>query len=283
MADNRIRSIAIVGGGAAGWLAAATLARVLKRDYCEIQLIESPQPRPRLISESGSPAWHRLQQLLGIDEADLIRKTQATFKLGVEFCDWGRLRDRYFNAFGPFGARLEAVPFHQYWVKLRQLGDASGIEEYSAAAAVSRSGRFAPPSTDHRSVMSRYSYGFHFDASLLASYLSDYAQTRGVTCLSREIVEVQLRGEDGFIDALRLDDGTRVPADLYIDCSGRGRFADQSRPQGRLRGLDALVPCDRAVTNAGAATGDPPPYSQAIACAAGWQWRVPLRNYVDCG
>lgn len=283
MSDNRIRSIVIVGGGAAGWLAAASLARVLKRDYCEIQLVESPQARPGLSSESGSPAWHRLQRLLGTDEADLIRRTQATFKLGIEFCDWGRPKDRYLHAFGPFGARLEAVPFHQYWIKLRQLGDSAGIEEYSAAAAISRSGRFSRPSTDHRSVMSQYSYGFHFDASMLASYLSEYAQARGVTRLAREIVDVQLRADDGFIDGLRLDDGTQVSADLYIDCSGAdGLLMNRALKVGYEDWTRWLL-CDRAVTTSCAAPDDPPTVSQALARAAGWQWRVPLRNYVDCG
>jgi tryptophan 7-halogenase len=283
MADDRIRSIVIVGGGAAGWMAAATLARVLKRNYCEIRLIDLPQPHPGAISESTVSAFHRLNGLLAINEADLMRKTLATFNLGVEFRDWAQLGDRYFQTFGSIGARLETVPFHHYWIKLRQLGDATGIEDFSTATAAAKRGRFAHPLADQRSILSLYSYAYHFHADLLASYLAEYAQAHGVARIAREVIDVQLRGEDGFIDALRLDDGTRVAADFYIDCTGtRGLLLEQALGVGH-EDWTQWLPCDRAVAIPCAGAGELPPYSQAIARKSGWQWRVPLQQGLDCG
>ena len=283
MSDNRIRSIAIVGGGAAGWLAAAALARVLKRSYCEIRLIDLPAPDPGEISEATNPAFHRLNKLLGINEGDLMRKTQATFKLGGEFRDWYRPGDRYFHTFGTFGARLETVPFHHYLIMLRQQGDATSIEDFSTATVAAKLGRFACPVTDQSSVLSLYSYAYHFHAGLLASYLSEYAQAHGVVRVARELVDVQLRGEDGFIAALQFDDGTHLNADLYIDCTGtRGLLMEKALSTGYDHWAQWL-PCDRAVAIPCAGAGEYPPYSQSIARDSGWQWRIPLQHCVDCG
>jgi tryptophan halogenase len=280
--DNRIRSIVIVGGGAAGWLAAATLSRVLKPGYCTIRVLDVARPHSAQMSEAANPAFHRLTSLLGIDQAQLVLKTQATFSLGVEFCEWGRSAERYFHTFGPCGARLETVPFHHYWSKLRQLGDARTLEEFSVATVAAKAGRFARPATDPGSVLSLFSYGYHFEAELLAAYLRSYALQRGVVGVAQGVLDVELRGEDGFIAGLRLEDRSRIEADLYIDCSAE-RFPIQASLGGGWEDWSHWLPCDRAVAIGCASDADPRPYSQAIASADGWRWRVPLRHLVDSG
>jgi tryptophan halogenase len=280
---ERIQSIAIVGGGSAAWLAAATLARLLKPEFCAIQVVDSPRAAAGAFGDVALPTFHRLNGLLGINEADLLQRTRGTYRLGARFSNWGRLGDRYFHTFSPIGARLDAVPFHHYWMKLRRLGDSAGIEEYSIATAAAKMLRFAPPGSDRRSVSSLYSYGYHFDAGLLARYLREYAQAHGVTRVDRDVVHVHLRGEDGFIDALQLDGGSRVRADLYIDCCGaEGPLLRQTAVTG-YEDWRQWLPCDRAVGVACASAGDLPPYSECMARESGWAWSVPLQGRIDRG
>jgi tryptophan 7-halogenase len=281
LSEDRIQSIAIVGGGAAAWLAAATLARRLKSDFCDIRVVETEHDSAAAMSEVALPSFHRLNSLLGIDENDLVRKTRATFRLGAQFSDWGRVGDRYFHTYGPFGARLDAVPFHHYWIKLRKAGDATSIEEYSTATVAARTHRFAHASLDRRSMMSLYSYGYHFHAELLVAYLREYAQAHGVTRIVRSLVDVPLKSADGFIDALRLDDGSRVVADLYIDCSGvPGTLFGRSRPDA-FEDWGQWLPCDRAVGALCESVGHPAPYSESTAQRAGWRMRTPLQGCLD--
>jgi tryptophan halogenase len=280
---DRVRRIVIVGGGAAGWLAAATLARLLRPSFCDVRLIDLPQQETGTFSAAVPPSFHRLNNLLGINEDDLIRKTRGTFRLGTRFADWGRPRECYFHGYGTFGAKLDAVAFHHYWIKLRQLGEATSFDDYSAAAVAAKHGRFSPPSPDRQSMLSRYSYGYHFHAATLAAYLRQYAQAHGVTCIERNIVDVPLQAEDGCIETLKLDDGSSICADLYIDCSGaRGRLCRQAL-RGAYEDWSNWLPCDRFVAVPSASEGDTAPYSESIAESSGWRRRIPLQNCIDNG
>ena len=274
---ERVHSIAIIGGGAAGWLAAATLARVLKPGCYSIRLIDMPRGTAGAHAEVALPSFHRLNGLLGIDESDLLRRTAGTFRLGAQFSDWGGVGERYFHTSGAIGAKLDAVPFHHYWIKLRQLGEGASIEDYSMATVAAKHGRFAPPSLERTSFLSSYSYGYHFHAGLLAAYLREYSLEHGVTHIERNVLAVRLRGEDGFVDALQLDDGSRVRADLYIDCTGRACL------QNGYEDWSRWFPCDRAVGVLCASSSEPAPYSQASAGRFGWHWRIPLQHCVDSG
>jgi tryptophan halogenase len=278
---DRVHRIVIVGGGAAGWLAAATLARLLKTSFCDIRLIDTPPDEAASFSEVALPSFHRLNNLLGIDENDLLQKTRGTFKLGTQFVNWGHLGERYFHAFGSVGAKLDAVSFHHYWIKLHLLGDATSFDSYSTAAVAANHGRFAHPVQDRRSILSLYSYGYHFHAASLAAYLREYAEAHGVTRIDRDVADVQLRGEDGFVDALELEDGSRVRADLYVDCSGAmGRLSRQALGGGYEDWSDWL-PCDRIVGIPCTSDGALAPYSESIAEPSGWRRRIPLQHCVD--
>jgi tryptophan 7-halogenase len=281
LSEDRVRSIVLVGTGAPVWLAAATLARRLKSQFCALRVIEPPGSRAAAFSETALPSFHRLNNLLGIDENDLVRKTRGTFRLGVEFIDWGALGDRYLHTYGSYGAKLDAVAFHHYWLKLRQAGDPTSIEEYSTAAVAARNGKFAHASLDRRSMLSLYSYGYHFHAELLAAYLREFAQAHGVIHDAKQVVEVQRRSADGFIDALQLDDGSRAGADLYIDCGG-GPDTLFGRPApDAFEDWSRWLPCDRAVAALHATGGVAAPYSQATAQGSGWRACIPLQGCVD--
>ncbi|WGM48323.1 Flavin-dependent tryptophan halogenase RebH [Brevundimonas sp. NIBR10] len=281
--DNRIRKIAIVGGGTAGWMTAAALAKILGPGYAEITLIESDEIGTVGVGEATIPQIRTFNTMLGLDEDEFIRRTQGTFKLGIQFRDWGRIGDHYFHPFGPFGVDMEGVSFHAFWLRLNQQGDSSSISEYSLQAMAAERGKFMRPIDAGRSPLSKIAYAFHFDAGLYARYLREYSEGRGVSRLEGRIVDVALRGEDGFVERLTLGDGRTVEADLFVDCSGfRGLLIEGALKTG-YDDWSHWLPADRAVAVPCERVEDPVPFTRSTARAAGWQWRIPLQHRTGNG
>ncbi|WP_421739023.1 tryptophan halogenase family protein [Caulobacter sp.] len=288
-ADSReIRKIVIVGGGTAGWMTAAGLSAVLADSRVTIALVESAEIGIVGVGEATVPHIRNFNARLGLDEADFMRKTQATYKLGIEFRDWGRKGESYIHPFGAFGQPIGGVAFHQHWLRARQLaermgGEADGVEAYSLPIVAARLNRFAPPSTDPRSLGSTFSYAYQFDAALYAQYLRAYSETRGVARTEGKILDVSLRGEDGFVEAVTLESGQRIEGDLFIDCSGfRGLLIEQAMKTG-YEDWTHWLPCDRAAAVPCESVGPPTPYTRATADDAGWRWRIPLQHRVGNG
>jgi len=275
--------IVIVGGGTAGWMTAAAFASVFGSAHRNIRLIESSEIGIVGVGEATLPHIRFFNRRIGIDERELMAKTQATFKLGIEFRDWARLGDSYIHPFGAYGSRIGGIGFHHYWLRRHLAGDTTNIAEYSLPIVAARENRFALPSEDPTDVMSTFGYAFQFDASLYAAYLRGFAETRGVQRTDGKIVDVALRGADGAVESLKLDSGEVVTGDLFIDCSGfRGLLIEQSLKTG-YEEWTRWLPCDRAMAVPCENSGPLTPYTRATAREAGWQWRIPLQHRMGNG
>ncbi len=285
---DAIRKIVIVGGGTAGWMTAAGLSAVLGDGAVAIQLVESAEIGTVGVGEATVPHIRNFNAKLGLDEADFMRKTQATYKLGIEFRDWGRKGESYIHPFGAFGQPIGGVAFHQHWLRAKMLaqkegGEADDVEAYSLPIIAARLNRFAPPSSDPRSLGSTFSYAYQFDAGLYAQYLRAYSEARGVKRIEGKIQDVALRGEDGFVEAVTLESGQRIEGDLFIDCSGfRGLLIEQAMKTG-YEDWTHWLPCDRAAAVPCDSVEPPTPYTRATSDEAGWRWRIPLQHRVGNG
>ena len=283
MSNAQIRSIAIVGGGTAGWMVAASLAKFLTRLNCTIRLIESEQIGTIGVGEATIPPIMDFIRVLGIDEDDIIRSSKATFKLGIEFRDWTRPGHSYMHPFGQTGFDMENVGFPAYWLRAFQQGKASRLEDYSLQAVAARMTRFMRPIRNQNSPLAHITYALHMDASLFGLYLRGYAEKRGVVRTEGKLRQVALRPEDGFIDYCTLESGERIDADLWIDCTGfRGLLIEEALKTG-YEDWSRWLPCNRAVAVPCERTGPLSSHTVATAKAAGWQWRIPLQHRVGNG
>jgi tryptophan halogenase len=279
--DRRLKTIVIVGGGTAGWMTAAAMARLLGSSV-EIRLVESEEIGTVGVGESTVPPIRDFNALLGLDEPDFMRATQATFKLGIEFRDWCRPGDAYIHSFAVYGQPIGGVSFHHHWLRLRERGDNAGLDEYSLPIAAAKLGRFAK--VESKGVPAHaFPYAFHFDALLYAAYLRKYAEVRGVRRTEGKVVDAALRGHDGFIESVTLASGERIAGDLFVDCSGfRGLLIEQALHTGYEDWRNWLS-CDRGVAVPCEAAADPLPFTRAFASDAGWRWRIPLQHRVGNG
>ena len=281
--DQPIRSAVIVGGGTAGWMVAAAMARLLGESL-RIRLIESDEIATVGVGEATIPQIKLFNQALGLDEDDFVRQTQATFKLGIQFVNWRRVGDSYMHAFGPLGRDLGLIPFHQYWLRRRESGQGADIGAYSLNAVAAERGRFRRAASDApNSPLGHIAHAFHFDATLYARYLRRYSEARNVQRTEGKIVRAELREADGFIGAVVMENGERITGDLFIDCSGfRGLLIEETLKTG-YEDWSHWLPCDRAIAVPCESVADPTPYTRATARGAGWQWRIPLQHRIGNG
>ncbi|CAN7325529.1 tryptophan halogenase family protein [Massilia sp. LjRoot122] len=282
---DRINNITIVGGGSAGWMAAAALATYLGKGTA-IRLIESEEIGIVGVGEASVPHIRMFNgQWLGIDEAEFVKRTQATAKLGIQFNDWGRIGDSYIHGFGAIGRSLGPLPFHQFWLKLHLAGRAGPIGAYSPQTVMAPQGRFAPGDRNAppNSPLGDIAYAYHFDATLYARFLRELAEERGVRRIEGKIVGVKRRAADGFIESVMLENGEAVGGELFIDCSGfRGLLIEGALETG-YEDWSHWLPCDRAWAVPSESTAPITPYTRASAQAAGWQWRIPLQHRTGNG
>jgi tryptophan halogenase len=286
--DTEIASVVIVGGGTAGWMAAAAFSRFLDNGRRRITLVESDAIGTVGVGEATIPPILNFNRMLEINENAFLKATRGTFKLGVEFVNWGREGGRYIHPFGAYGHDLHGIPFHQLWLRERMRAGMNGggpgdIGDYCISSVSAALGRFGRPAQDVKSPLSRLFYAFQFDASLYARFLRGIAERQGVDRREGRIVHVHRNGESGDVAAVELEGGERVEGDLFIDCSGfRALLIEQELGAG-WEDWGQWLPCDRAIAVPTALAGPPEPYTRSTAHGAGWQWRIPLQHRMGNG
>ncbi|HEX8573839.1 MAG TPA: tryptophan halogenase family protein [Allosphingosinicella sp.] len=282
MNEHAIRNIVIVGGGTAGWMAAAALARLLDRRVT-IRLIESDEIGTVGVGEATIPPLIAYNNMLGINEDEFVAATKGTFKLGIEFVGWGAPDERYFHPFGDHGQDFRGVHFHQLYLRERERRQLDDISAWSMSATAASLGRFGRPGPDARLPFSQLRYAFHFDAGLYAGFLRLRAEQDGVTRVEGKIIDSSLDGMSGNVRSVTLADGRILEGDLFIDCSGfRGLLIEQKLETG-YEAWNQWLPCDRAVAVPSRYPGQPDPFTRCTARSSGWQWRIPLQHRMGNG
>jgi tryptophan halogenase len=287
--NNRIQKVVIVGGGTAGWITASALSRVLGKERVSITLIESDQISTVGVGEATIPPIRDFHRMLGLSEADFVRRTQATFKLGIEFDGWGVEGGSYFHPFGEYGRKFDSVAFHHYWMRGRSIdtGSVDGVgdlDQYSLCTVAAMAGKFAPNSSDPNSILSAIGYAYHFDASLYAQLLRDYSESLGVRRIEGMVTSVEQHADTGFIKTVTLESKDVIDGDLFIDCTGFAALLIDKTLGVEFEDWGHYLPSDRALAVQTENTGSSIlPYTKSIAHAAGWQWRIPLQHRTGNG
>jgi len=281
--DPRYR-IVIIGGGTAGWMTAAGLARQLSsRDYA-ITLIESDEIGTVGVGEATLPHIKLFNDMLGLDEAEFMRATRATFKLGIEFRDWDRPGDRYIHPFGAFGEPWGGVEFQHHWLRAKAAGcDVPPFAACSYAVVAAAADKFELPNEDPKSIRSTYSYAYHFDAGLYANFLRAWATARGVKRIEGQVETIDRDGESGALTAVTLKSGMHIAGDLFVDCTGFRSLLLAGQFGVGWEDWTHWLPCDRAFAVPCAHGGGFTPYTRSTAREAGWQWRIPLQHRIGNG
>ncbi len=286
--NERLSSLApvrvvIVGGGTAGWMTAAALARLLP-GQADVHLVESEEIGIVGVGEATLPHLRAFIQRLGIDEAEFMRETSATFKLGIDFRDFGAIGDSYIHPFGAFGFDIAGVAFHHYWLADQHHGGALPIDAYSLPIVAARAGRFAIPDIDGDILGNSFGYAYQFDATKLAPMLRRFAEMRGVVRSEGKVVAVEQDSLSGDVRSITLADGRKIAGDLFIDCSGFRALLIGDAMQADWEDWSQWLPCDRAAAlPCVAPAGTIEPYTRATAMPAGWRWRIPLQHRIGNG
>lgn len=269
--------IVIVGGGTAGWMTAAALA-VLLPDRCSVDLVESEDIGIIGVGEATLPHFRAFLTRLGVDEPEFMRATYATYKLGNRFRDFGAPGESYVHPFGEFGAPLNGIPFHRWWLEARKRGFEDPIGDYSLAVSLAQAGRFRPPVED-AGLASTYSYAYQFDATLFAPFMRDFAQARGVARHEGKVVGCERDQLSGDLAAVVLADGRRLEGDLFIDCSGFRSLLLGQELDAAWEDWTGWLPCDRAAALPSSREGRYiSPMTTATGMPAGWRWTIPLQH-----
>lgn len=283
MQHQKIKKIVILGGGTAGWMTAAALSHVLKRQY-HITLVESDQIATIGVGEATIPMLRAFNDILELDENEFMKATQATFKLGIEFVNWGAIGDRYIHGFGRIGQDTSTVEFHQYWLKQYLAGKAGEIDEYSINNAACLENKCMRKNFDvPNSPLQDIGTAFHFDAGLYAAFLRKFSEQRGVNRIEGKVVNVNLSPENGFISSIQLEGDRVIDGDLFVDCSGFRSLLLGDALKTEFESWAHWLPCDRAVAVPCKSAPVLLPYTRSTAHSAGWQWRIPLQHRIGNG
>ncbi|WP_260483915.1 tryptophan halogenase family protein [Sphingomicrobium flavum] len=273
-----IKRIVIVGGGTAGWMAAAALSRMVKAHDLKVTLVESEMIGTVGVGEATIPPFVEFNDALGIDEAEMMSATQASFKLGIHFVNWQSVGDSYFHPFGTYGYDIGGCSFHHIWLKYRMQGDDRPLHKFSPETMAAMHRKFAKTPADQPGDLPPINYAYHLDASAYARFLRRFAERNGVIRQEGKVDHVELHSESGFVQSITLEGGQQIAGDFFVDCTGfRGLLIEQALKTG-YEDWSRWLPCDRAVALPTAGNGTVLPYTRATAHKAGWQWRIALQQ-----
>ena len=277
MENIKIQKVVVAGGGTAGWMATASLAKLLGKTL-DVTLIESDEIPTIGVGEATIPTLLSLHELLGINEQEFMAEVNGTFKLGISFENWRDLNEDYIHSFGFTGKDCWAAGFQHFWLKGKRMGIAKDFGEYCGELVAAKQDKFAVVPKKNM-----LNYAYHIDAGLYAKYLRKLAEKHGAKRVEGKIVEVSQNNETGFIEKLTLASGKEVEGDLFIDCSGfRGLLIEQTLHTG-YDDWSHWLPMNSAVAVQTKIVSDPVPYTRSIAREAGWQWRIPLQSRMGNG
>lgn len=280
--NDAVKKVVVVGGGTAGWITASSLAKLMG-SLLEIEVVESDEIGIVGVGEATIPQIQIFNGIMEIDEADFMRATHGTYKLGIEFLDWGAIGRRYMHAFGDVGRDLARVHFQHYWLRHRLNGGTSDLWDYSLNYSASKQSKFAHQKRNQQSALPFLAYAYHFDAALYAVYLRGICEKLGVKRTEGKIVDVNLRSEDGFVESLSMENGDKIEGDLFVDCSGfKGLLIEQALNTG-YEDWSHWLPVDRALAVPCDSVEPLTPYTRSTAHTAGWQWRIPLQHRIGNG
>jgi tryptophan 7-halogenase len=279
--SEAIKQIVIVGGGTAGWMSAASLAKYAEGKSLNITLIESSTIGTVGVGEATIPNIVNFNRNLGIDEVEVIKATQATFKLGIQFENWQNIGEQFFHPFSDYGMQVNGVDFHHY---LNALNDTSfKLGDFSFPNILAKHGKFAQPHPTPSSPLADYQYAYHFDAGLYANFLANFSMKLGVNRIDAFVKKVNKDENNEFIKSITLDNGKTIEGDLFIDCSGfKGLLIEEALETGYEDWSHWLI-CDKAMAVQTELVGEPTPFTRSIAKENGWQWRIPLQHRMGNG
>lgn len=281
--QNTLKSLCIVGGGTAGWMAATLLSTALRGSNIQITVVESADIASIGVGESTVPSMMDFVQACQINLKEFVQATSATFKLGIKFADWQTPGESYFHPFGRVGKDVNGFDFYQVWLKSIADGQITRLVDYSPNAVMAEQERFMlRPQQSQDWVLSSYAHALHLDAVQVARYLRDLCQKRGVTRIEATVNKVNV-DENSFIRSLELDNGSTVNSDFFIDCTGFTGLLIEKSLQVGYQDWSHYLPCDRAVAVQTENIHNPLPYTIATAREAGWSWKIPLQHRTGNG
>ncbi len=284
--SNKIQKYVIVGGGTAGWFSAAILVRALLNTGCKIELVESPNVPTIGVGEATIPSIVDTLRYLNIPLPEFIRETNATFKLGIKFSDWHTVGDHYWHQFGFVGGKMDDRPFYQHWLKYVMHGGELDYTDFSPSVAMAKHNKFHIGNPNKPNNLSASTYAFHFDAGLVAKYLTDYCANNGVIHTKSHVRDVVL-DDRGFIQSVISEKGQPIAGDFFIDCSGQHGLLIEKALNVGFENWQQYLPVDRAIAVQSETLSQLLPYTESIAHEHGWRWKIPLQNrtgngYVYC-
>lgn len=280
--SGQIKHILVAGGGTAGWMSAAALAKHVLPMGINVTLVESDSIGTVGVGEATLPHLRYFNDALGLDEAEVIRNTHATIKLGIDFRNWGKVGDSYIHPFGDYGFDVKNIPFHHVWSMLHRKDLVGRIDDYSLPVMMAEGNRFAAPSDNPEQLMSTFSYAYQLDAGLYAQTLRRFAEERGVVRREGRIQTVN-RTSDTTLQSITLDSGEVIEADFFIDCTGFRALLTAETLGVEFEDWTHWLPCDRAVAIRCEGDEAPEPYTRATAKDYGWMWRIPLQSRIGNG